>query len=163
MPSEEIANYRGQDDFIVEEIMANKSWIQIGFKPRFKTSDHESFLKILMVYFDEKIIKFETIFRRFQISLTVHIKFVSLDNESKEETIPRCSFPKIINEFSDSYQVIKDMFNEILNSGNDSFDGDDIKEIVLAILEIHDFKPVVTSLCRRQRYNALKLGIDTIV
>ncbi len=72
MSSEVMAHYREQDDFIVVEIMANKSWIQIGFNPTFKTNDLESFLKILMVYFDEKIIKFETIFRRFQISLTVH-------------------------------------------------------------------------------------------
>jgi len=162
MSSEEIANYREQDDFIVEEIMANKSWIQIGFKPTFKTNDLESFLKILMVYFDEKIIKFETIFRRFEIILTVHIKYVNLDNESHEEIIPRCSYPKIINEFSDSYQVIKNMFNEILNRGKDSFDLDDINGIVLAILEIRDFKPVVTSSGRRQRYNALKLGINKI-
>ena len=158
MSSEVIAHYREQDDFIVVEIMANKSWIQIGFNPTFKTNDLESFLKILMVYFDEKIIKFETIFRRFQISLTVHIKYVSSNNQRQEDTIPRCSFPKIINEFSDSYQVIKDMFNEILNRGNDSFGGDDINEIVLAILEIREFKPVVTSSGRRLRYNALKLG-----
>ena len=45
MSSEEIAHYREQDDFIVEEIMAYKSWIQIGFKPTFKTNDLESFSK----------------------------------------------------------------------------------------------------------------------
>ena len=54
MASEEIAHYREQDDFIVEEIMANKSCIQIGFKPTFLTNELESFLKILMVYYDEK-------------------------------------------------------------------------------------------------------------
>ena len=57
MSSEEIAHSREQDDFIVEEIMANKNSIEIGFNPTFKTNDIDSFLKILLVYLDDIISK----------------------------------------------------------------------------------------------------------
>ena len=160
MSSEEIAHSREQDDFIVEEIMANKNSIEIGFNPTFKTNDIDSFLKILLVYLDDIIIKFEYIFRRFQIILSLHIKYISSDNDSEELVIPESSLPKIIHEMSDSHQVIKDIIKEFSDRTIHSFDEFDISEIVLARLDISKFKPVVSSSGRRQRYTGLKLGIQ---
>ena len=160
MSSEQISHSREQDDFILEEIMANKNSIAIGFNPTFKTNDIDSFLKILLVYLDDIIIKFETIFRRFQIILSLHIKYISSDNDSEELVIPESSLPKIIHEMSDSHQVIKDIIKEFSDRTIHSFDEFDISEIVLARLDISKFKPVVSSSGRRQRYTGLKLGIQ---